>query len=77
METRAPSRVSFDLEMLVELVNPLHSRIEQITEVNFAELFIDKVAMDNSEERDRNENARVQATLCTVTICGAKFASEE
>ena len=59
------------------LLNPLRSRIEQITEVNFAELFIDKVAMDNSEERDRNENARVQATLCTVTICGAKFASEE
>ena len=51
METRAPSRVSFDLEMLVELVNLLHSRIEQITEVNFAELFIDKVAMDTSELR--------------------------
>ena len=34
------------------LMNPLHSRIEQITKISFAKMFIDEVAMDNSHQRD-------------------------
>ena len=45
----SPSKLGGDCSWSDMLLNPLRSRIEQITEVNFAELFIDKVAMDNSE----------------------------